>query len=147
METKIKQFWDDFAAEHGLVNVSESEAWSFGTDADTLAQLVKQGIKTATTSGFELYAFDNDPLPKVGEYNIILDSQNEPVCVTKTKVVEVLPFKYISAEHAYHEGEGDRSYDYWHQVHVDFFTKEYASYNATFTPESKCVCEVFELVE
>ncbi|KRN81554.1 ASCH domain-containing protein [Ligilactobacillus acidipiscis] len=147
METKIKQFWDDFAAEHGLVNVSEPEAWSFGTDADTLAQLVKQGIKTATTSGFELYAFDNDPLPKVGEYNIILDSQNEPVCVTKTKVVEVLPFKYISAEHAYHEGEGDRSYDYWHQVHVDFFTKEYASYNATFTPESKCVCEVFELVE
>lgn len=147
METKIKQFWDDFAAEHGLVNVSEPEAWSFGTDADTLAQLVKQGIKTATTSVFELYAFDNDPLPKVGEYNIILDSQNEPVCVTKTKVVEVLPFKYISAEHAYHEGEGDRSYDYWHQVHVDFFTKEYASYNATFTPESKCVCEVFELVE
>lgn len=147
METKIKQFWDDFAAEHGLVNVSEPEAWSFGTDADTLAQLVKQGIKTATTSGFELYAFDNDPLPKVGEYNIILDSQNEPVCVTKTKVVEVLPFKYSSAEHAYHEGEGDRSYDYWHQVHVDFFTKEYASYNATFTLESKCVCEVFELVE
>lgn len=147
METKIKQFWDDFAAEHGLVNVSEPEAWSFGTDADTLAQLVKQGIKTATTSGFELYAFDNDPLPKVGEYNIILDSQNEPVCVTETKVVEVLPFKYISAEHAYHEGEGNRSYDYWRQVHVDFFTKEYASYNATFTPESKCVCEVFELVE
>ena len=147
METKIKQFWDDFAAEHGLVNVSEPEAWSFGTDADTLAQLVKQGIKTATTSGVELYAFDNDSLPKVGEYNIILDSQNEPVCVTETKVVEVLPFKYISAEHAYHEGEGDRSYDYWHQVHVDFFTEEYASYNATFTPESKCVCEVFELVE
>lgn len=147
MKTNIKQFWQDFCQEHNLAGETVPAAWSFGVDPDTLADLVRRGIKTATTSGFELYAFDSDNLPQVGEYNIILNGKDEPVCVTQTKVVEVVPFKYISAEHAYHEGEGDRSYEYWHKVHVDFFTKEYAEYRATFTPETKCVCEVFEVIE
>ncbi len=146
MKAKIKEFWKEFAVEHNFPQDPVPEAWSFGSDADKLAQLVKQGVKTATTSGYELYALDDDPLPQAGEYNIILNSKDQPVCVTVTKVVEVLPFKYISAEHAYHEGESDRSYAYWHRVHVDFFTREYADYGVSFSPESKCVCEVFELV-
>ncbi|GBG94819.1 hypothetical protein LFYK43_12780 [Ligilactobacillus salitolerans] len=147
MESKIEKFWQEFAEAHDLAEKPVPPAWAFGGDPDGLADLVQKGIKTATTSGYESYVFDDEPVPRVGEYNIILDAKDQPVCVTQTKVVEVVPFKYISAEHAYHEGEGDRSYEYWHKVHVDFFTKEYAENKMTFTPESKCVCEVFELVK
>lgn len=147
MNTVSQEFWAEFCQKHQLAPETKVSAWSFGTDADHLADLVKKGVKTATTSGFELYVFDQEPLPQVGEYNLILDSHDQPVCVTQTKVVEVVPFKYISAEHAYHEGEGDRSYEYWHRVHVDFFTQEYADYRLTFTPESKCVCEVFTVID
>ena len=33
--------------------------------------------KTATTSSYPLYALENEPLPQVGEYNIILDGNDE----------------------------------------------------------------------
>ena len=31
----------------------------------------------------------------------------------------------VSEEHAYKEGEGDRSLAYWRAVHEEFFTKEF----------------------
>jgi uncharacterized protein YhfF len=52
----------------------EYEAWSFGDDSDFLGELVKNGIKTATCSLRVLYDLDDDVLPSVGEYSVILDS-------------------------------------------------------------------------
>lgn len=49
--------------------------------ADELAKPVKDGIKPATTSAYELYELDED-IPQAGEYNIILDSSTQPVCIT-----------------------------------------------------------------
>ncbi|UQS82145.1 ASCH domain-containing protein [Bombilactobacillus folatiphilus] len=148
MDTKIQTFWQNFQQQH-QVSTNKYEAWSFGANpqmADELAQLVLSGQKTATTSALETYE-SNEPLPKVGEYNIILDGQNQPVCVTQTKVVEIIPFDQVSAEHAYHEGEGDRTYDYWRRVHVDFFETEYQKLTSTFNLQIPCVCEVFEVVK
>ncbi len=42
------------------------EAWSFGGDPDGLAALVAAGIKTATSSAYDIYAIDGEPLPHVG---------------------------------------------------------------------------------
>ncbi|QIG36383.1 hypothetical protein IBB3154_0894 [Ligilactobacillus salivarius] len=50
-------------------------------------------------------------------------------------------------EHAYHEGEGNRSYEYWHNAHVKFFNAEFKSANKVFTDSSPIVCEVFELIK
>lgn len=78
--------------------------------------MVKSGIKTATTS---LYSAQED-VPVVGMYAIVLNGRNEPVCVIQNKTVEIMPFKNVSAEHAYLEGEGDRSYESWRKVHEKF---------------------------
>ena len=56
------------------------DAWQFGVEADLLAQLVLEGTKTATASAYDLYAVDNDPLPEVGSYDVVLDSQDQAVC-------------------------------------------------------------------
>ena len=53
------------------------EAWSFGEAPDKLAELVVQGIKTATCSAYDLYQIDHEPLPQAGDYSIILDSGEE----------------------------------------------------------------------
>lgn len=90
---------------------------------------------------------ENERIPQVGDYNVILDSQNLPICVTQTKVVEIVPFNQIMVEHAYHEGEGNRSYEYWHNAHVKFFNAEFKSANKVFTDSSPIVCEVFELIK
>jgi len=142
----IKAYWDKF-----LENKSPREDYPigditiFGGDPQTLAELVDKGIKTATTSSYDLYT-ETEYMPTVGDYNIILDANELPVCITKTLVTEVVPFNLVSAEHAYHEGEGDRSLKYWREVHEDFFTKEYAEAGKKFTEDMPCLCEVFEKV-
>ena len=84
------------------------EAWAFGEAPDKLADLVIQGIKTATCSAYDLYQISDEPLPKEGDYSIILNSREEAVCIIKTIKVYVTEFSKVSEEHAFKEGEGDR---------------------------------------
>ena len=147
MDEKVKQFWYNFCLKHNLALATKVDAWAFGSnkeDADKLAKLVDKGIKTATTSE---YVSGDEDMPKVGDWNIILDGQGEPVCVVQDKVVEIIPYNQISAEHAYHEGEGDRSYQYWRKVHDQFFEEEFKANGQKFYPQAPMVCEIFEKVE
>ena len=49
------------------------------------------------------------------------------------------------AEHAFLEGEGGRSLDYWRRVHMEYFTEELAAVGLSFDESSELVCEEFEL--
>lgn len=102
-----------------------------------LAQLVLEGTKTATASAYDLYAVDNDPLPEVGSYDVVLDSQDQAVCIIQIKKVSVVPFNQVSAEHAFKEGEGDRTLAYWRDVHENFFKPYYNEYGLTFNGDSQ----------
>ena len=124
----------------------DHEAWAFGEAPDKLADLVLKGIKTATCSAYELYQINNEPLPQVGDYSVILNSSEESVCIIKTLKVYVTEFSNVSEEHAFKEGEGDRSLEYWRLVHIDFLTKELAAVHKTFDENTKVVCEEFEVV-
>ena len=147
MDKEVKQFWQDFCLKHNLATDTKVDAWAFGSnkkDEDELAELVDKGIKTATTSE---YVPGDEDMPKNGDWNIILDGQGKPVCVVQDKVVEIVPYNQISAEHAYHEGEGDRSYQYWRKVHDQFFEDEFKANGQKFYPQAPMVCEIFEKVE
>ena len=122
------------------------EVWSFGEAPDKLADLVLQGIKTATCSAYDLYVINNEPLPQTGDYSIIVNSNEEAVSIIKTVKVYVTEFNKVSEEHAFKEGEGDRSLDYWRRVHESFLTNELASVNKLFDENTKVVCEEFEVV-
>ena len=122
------------------------EAWSFGEAPDKLADLVIQGIKTATCSAYDLYQINDEPLPQAGDYSVILNSGEEAVCIIKTLKVYVTDFNKVSEEHAFKEGEGDRSLEYWRMVHVNFLTNELASVHKSFDNQTKVVCEEFEVV-
>lgn len=124
----------------------EIDAWAFGVEVDLLANLVLKGEKTATASAYDLYAVDNEPLPREGTFDIILDSQNQAVCIVEITKVSVQPFSQVSADHAYKEGEGDKTLVYWRQVHEDCFAEWLREAGLTFTPESKVVLEEFRKV-
>lgn len=146
-QTEIENYWKQFVKEKGI-SATNYSAWSFGDSkqmADELAELVVKGDKTATTSAYDLYEI-GEKIPEVGEYNMILDGNHHPICITQTKVAEIVPFNFVSAEHAYHEGEGDRTLSYWRKVHEDFFKREYADANKTFSEDIPCLCEVFKVV-
>ncbi len=72
MEKKVEQFWRTFCKKHNLGEDTKVDAWAFGAskeEANELADLVKRGIKTATTAAL----FPENEMPSVGDWNIILD--------------------------------------------------------------------------
>lgn len=121
-------------------------AWSFGGDPDELADLVLRGVKTATTSLLYWYERENEPLPEPGNVSVILDSWDQAVCVIRTSRVYTLPFSQVTEDHAFREGEGDRTLEEWQYVHEKFFRQELAEVGVDFSPDMPVVCEEFERV-
>ena len=121
-------------------------AWQYGCAQDKLAQLTLQGTKTATASSYPVYKAENEPVPSVGDYSIILDSQNQAVCIIQTTQIDIVPFYQVDEEQAYLEGEGDRTLTYWREVHRTFFESEMQSIHQKFTEDMLVVCERFKIV-
>ncbi len=140
-----KEFWEAFVKENPFVQ-SQCEMWSFGVDEEWLAHLVEIGEKTATASAYPLYKLENEPLPEIGVYSVILDSKENAICVIQTKKVTVVPFYAVSSEHAWKEGEGDKSLEYWRDVHKTFFSACLQQVGMEFTSDMEVVCEEFEVV-
>lgn len=138
--------WNKFIGENPTYKEHGYEAWAFGDDANLLADLVKSGIKTATASAYPLYEIDNSPLPAIGGFNIILDKDDKAICISQTTRVYTCPFNEVSSDHAFKEGEGDRSLAYWREVHERFFTENLGQYNMTFDENMLVVCEEFKLL-
>lgn len=121
--------------------------WSFGADpgqADELLALVLDGTKTATSSAYWDYEAEGEPLPEAGTLGIVLDSHGLPRALLETASVRVLPFDEVDAEHAWLEGEGDRSLAHWREVHRSFFT-EHHSHERGFAETMPVVLERFAL--
>lgn len=140
-----EQLWQEYKQINPTIG-DDYEAWSFGAEEDLLAKLVLQGQKTATASAYDLYQLGGEELPQVGTFDVILDSQDQAVCIIEITKVKVVPFKQVSAEHAFKEGEGDRSLAYWRQVHEELFTKWLAEEGLNFTEDTGVVLEEFRLV-
>ena len=140
-----QEMWNKYKQNNPSIG-DEIDAWAFGVEPDLLADLVLRGEKTATASAYDLYALEGESLPQEGTFDVILDSQNQAVCIVEITRVSVQPFNQVSAQHAYKEGEGDKSLTYWRQVHEDFFTDCLGEAGLIFTPESKVVLEEFRKV-
>lgn len=124
-------------------------AWSFGDTPDTadeLGALAARGVKTGTASLAWEYAQDTEPFPRVGELSIVLDGAGEPLCVIETTRVYTAPFDQVDAEHAYAEGEGDRSLAYWRDVHWRIFSRWCAEIGREPSESMPVVCERFRVV-
>jgi uncharacterized protein YhfF len=123
-------------------------AWSFGAtpeQADALLALVLTGTKTATSSALWDYEAADEALPVPGTMGIILDGAGRPRALVATTAVTVVPFEEVDEEHAWLEGEGDRSLAHWRAVHERFFT-EHAEHEQGFDPTMPVVLERFELL-
>lgn len=140
----VKQFWGEFCAAYQLEGSNYKDAFQFGASADWLADLVVEGKKTATTSGFVFYELEKEVLPQSGEYYIVLNGKEEPVAVIQIQSVEVLPMNEVTEEYALAEGAGD--YTFWWDAHKKFFTELLKGYELEFSPDMLVVCERFTKV-
>ena len=146
---KASEMWKAFCEKAKLDEKTPYEAWAFcggGEMGDALAYLTLKGVKTGTASWQDSYEAEGEALPEAGEYSVILFDDGEAACVIRTDSVEVVPFDEVSAEHAFAEGEGDRSLAYWRQVHEEIFTEECAEDGIAFDRSHCAVLERFSVV-
>ena len=136
-----EEMWRQYTALTGVDG--QYDAWQFGDDANRLAQLVLAGVKTGTSSAYPVYALEDEPLPEEDTYSVVLWEDEGAACIIKTTRVYITPFCQVSADHAFKEGEGDKSLSYWQAVHRRFFTTELAEAGLQFDEEMQVVCEEF----
>lgn len=145
MNQVTQAYWDDYWKE-GKKPESVS-AWMFGDNPDYLAQLVTDGVKTATCSGHIFYELENEPIPVINNYSIILNSHENPVAIIKTTEVTLQPMNKVTKEFAFAEGEGDRTLRYWKAVHVNFFKNALSEIGREFSEDMILVCERFIVID
>jgi uncharacterized protein YhfF len=124
-------------------------AWAFGDGpelAQELADLVVAGIKSATASLAQAYEIDNEPVPQPGDLSVILDGDDQPVCIIETTEVRQSRFGDVDAQFAWDEGEDDRSLASWREGHIRFFTRACQEYGCTVDDDLLVVLERFRLV-
>ena len=143
MNEAAQVYWEEFW--EGREKPTTVDAWMFGASPDELAQLVIDEKKTATCSGHIFYELENEPLPEVDEYSIILNGKEEPVAIIKIVDVSILPMNEVSEEFAVAEGEGP--YEAWKSAHVEFFTSELQEVGLEFREDMLLVCERFKLID
>lgn len=124
-------------------------SWHFcdnAADANECAELVRQGIKTATAPSLWYFEVRNEPIPQPGDLHVITDWKGEAQCIICTTRVEVVPFDEVTAEHAAAEGEGDRSLEFWRRVHWEYYHRELEGSPLAPQDDMPIVCERFEVV-
>ena len=148
----IHQYWQSYVQslpkESGLPP-DEYQTWSFGNTpemANELGALVCEGKKTATTSLVWSFEEGIERFPEVGDYSIILDSLGRPMCIIQTTELSVHAFDEVGEEHAYLEGEGDRSLRFWREAHWGFFSEECRKLGREPDAQMPVLCERFKLV-
>ena len=142
----IQNFWNKFTEINNYSHLKDFkfEAWSFGNTkemADDLGSLVHQGIKTATCSLLRAYTGEEQEIPRVGIYSVLVDGSEKPLAIIFLEETFIKVFDEVEPSFSYLEGEGDRSHEHWRRVHLEFFG-EYEG----FTEKDLLVCEKFKVV-
>ncbi len=143
----IHEFWKQFKAENKLApKTSYYEAFAFGSNpkmADDLLDLVEKGKKRATTSC--LLAYQNEALPRVGDYSIVLDGKENPRLIIQTTSVRQMRFCDMDFDTCVKEEE-DTSLDSWIHHHTSFFIEEGKQSGYVFSLDMPILFEEFIVV-
>ena len=101
---------------------------------------MKAGYKTATSWLYDV----ND---KVEDFSVLTNWDGSEKILLATKKFEIKRFCEVSKEHAYKEGEGDRSLKEWQKIHKKFFQSECSQKGFDFDENTLIACEEFEVLE
>lgn len=115
-------------------------------NANECARLVLKGVKTATCSLKVAYKLEGEALPQVGQLMVVLNWDEDPVCIIETTSIKQTPFNQVSESFAFAEGEGDRSYRGWHLAHTNFFSSVCDELGIKWSEDMELICESFNVV-
>lgn len=119
-----------------------------GALRDALVGAILDGRKTATTSLFAEYNFDESKVERAGAREAVIDSRGNIVCVTVILKAEIIPIKNVTFEHAINEGEGFTTLKEWREAHNAFWcSKDFVAEigEVDISDETLVVCHTFTI--
>ena len=126
------------------------DVFSFGAGAwmaAQLAHLVIKGSKRWTTGSIAAAERQDAPIPYAGLQSICTDGFGIPLCLIQTVEVRHVRFGDVMHDVAAGEGEGDLSFEDWHEAHVRYFSREARELGLEFTDDSLVFNERFEVLK
>jgi uncharacterized protein YhfF/ribosomal protein S18 acetylase RimI-like enzyme len=144
----IQNYWDEFVKINNIYAGRRYSVWRFGSgeyQANSLIGLVRQGVKTGTSSAVEMYE-SGEKMPEKGLISIITYGNGIPGCIIETIDVVKKKFDEIQEAEAILEGEGDLSLEYWRNAHEFFFTMEYREAGKKFHKQIPVIFEEFKVL-
>jgi uncharacterized protein YhfF len=127
--SKVESFWQDYLSTLSEDDRKNASAYLVDYFADTpeaatkVGKLVRDGIKTTTSSLLWGLEHDGEPLPKVGDIFVVVDGNGNPLCVIEIVEVEIRPFNTVDEQFAFDYGEGERTLAYWLSDNWDFHSR------------------------
>ena len=106
------------------VDLPEIEFAFPGPLRDLLVDAILTGKKHSTSSLVRLYELDDEPLPRVGERGVVIDSSGQGVGVIETTGIEVVALRDVPLEHALDEGEDYADVAEWRVGHLRFWESQ-----------------------
>lgn len=88
---------------------------------DRLVAAILDGSKTSTTGLALDYELEEEPLPKVGNRSVLVDSDDRPVAVLEVTSVRVMSLAEVDLPHVRDEGEGQQTIAQWRNGHESFW--------------------------
>jgi uncharacterized protein YhfF len=152
MTTNIDRYWKQYldSLPEGAPHPSTyAEPFSFGSDADSaskISRLVIMGIKTATGSLKWTYEAAEQPEPQIGDFSVVINGADDPVCIIETTEVKIIPFDEVGEDYAVDGGEGDRMLDHWRTIYWSHILAECARIGKDPSHEAPLVMERFRAV-
>lgn len=145
---EVLEFWEKVKSETDITG-DFADSWGFGDNPDLIDELldyVLDGIKRTSTSLLKDSELEGWPIDKEGEYNIILNGKGLPAAVIKTVSVRRVKYRDVDADHAYWEGEGDRTLETYFMEHDKYYKRRGEALGFEFNKDMLVDLVRFELV-
>jgi uncharacterized protein YhfF len=128
--SKTETLWKNYLSTLSEVDQMNTSAHVVNQFADTpeaatsVGKLVRDGVKTTTSTLVWGLEHIGEPLPKVGMIELIVNGNGGPLCITELIEVEIKPFNAVDEQFAFEYGEGDRTLAFWPRDNWDFLSRE-----------------------
>ena len=145
----VANLWQKFRLQNP--DVAEDPPFAFyfcdrQEDADTCAELVVKGQKQATASSLVELELSGEKVSQPGDYFVITDFAGQARAIIRMTSVDIVRFDDIDAKFAWDEGEGDRTLEWWREVHRDYYRRVLEGSDVIVDDDLMIACERFTTV-
>jgi len=144
----VVAFWQEFRRLRGV----PEQPYDVCRMGDTLAladqslALILAGPKRATACLLRDVEQGIEMMAKVGAHVVVVDAQDRPRAIWRTRTVEVKPLNQVDDAFGWDEGEGERTREDWLAQHTLYFERRANAEGFAFDASMPAVFERFTLV-